>query len=111
MAAAGAPAPRRASALDPSSWLAVGVLGLLLFGSVVASIFVPILARFPYPNEIPFALAIAGGVLTVLGFTRYSQLREVRKKGPRPLPEAMREAGGVAELPSFQVYDPKDRRR
>ena len=104
------PAPRRASGLDPVSWLALGVIGLLLFGTVAASIFFPILVRFPYPEETPFVLAIAGGALVVLGFSRFSQSREERRHRPPPLPQAQRPSSGVGELPSFEIYDPKARR-
>lgn len=65
--------PQRKSYPFPAStWLVVGVLGILLFG---VGIWEPAWTGVPGGAYLEIAMAAAGGSLLVLGFTYYSRAR------------------------------------
>ncbi|MCI4332012.1 MAG: hypothetical protein L3K19_09255 [Thermoplasmata archaeon] len=92
---------RAADQLDASVWLGVGVVGVLVF---FLGIWKPALAKFPYSGDLQVVVAIAGGAIAYLGFSRWWDEREYEKLHPRTRP-LRGHAREIAIAPSFEVYD------
>jgi hypothetical protein len=101
--AASDPARKPKPSTDPDLWVAVGIVGVVVF---LIGVYQPALARFPYPGALQVGVAVAGACLAVLGFTYAQRARAHRPR--RALPPA---ADRVQRLgPSFEVYDPRTER-
>ncbi len=86
--------PREERGVPSSTWLGIAVVGLLLF---LVGIWIPVwrgIADGPYVGD---AVAAAGGVVFVAGFTYYSRARAAERR-PR----------GLDALPGVELYDPHE---
>ncbi len=88
--------------LPSSSWLGVGLLGIIVF---VLGVYTPALARFAYAGLLQIALAVAGGAITVLGLSFWWDQRSEERERPvrPPLKGRARE---LSIAPSLEVYRP-----
>ncbi len=88
--------------LDASVWLAVGVVGVLVF---LLGIYIPAYAGIAYAGDVQLAVAAAGGALAVFGTSLYFDRRRYDRAHPtvRPLRGRARE---LQIAPSFEVYSP-----
>ena len=89
--------------LSASSWLGVGVVGIVVF---VLGIYTPALARFAYSADLQIGIAVAGGAVAVLGFSFWWDQRAEETAHPvrRPLTGRARE---MSIAPSLEVYRPE----
>ncbi|HYK93743.1 MAG TPA: hypothetical protein VEY07_06845 [Thermoplasmata archaeon] len=94
-------------ALPATSWLGVGVVGIVIF---LLGIYTPALARFAYSGYLQVTIAILGGATAVVGFTFWWDARGEEREHPpvRPLTGRARE---MAIAPSLEVYRPDAVRR
>jgi len=69
---AGAGSTPHSARLPASTWLAVGILGVLLFG---VGVWEPAWAGIRGGPYLEVAMAVAGGCLLMVGFTYYSRSR------------------------------------
>lgn len=88
--------------LDASSWLGVGVIGLAVFA---LGVYQPALGRLMHADALRLVVAVAGGVISVMGLTFWWDARAEELEHPRrpPLKGRARE---LAIAPSFEVYRP-----
>ena len=88
--------------LPASSWLGVGVVGVVVF---ILGIYTPALAHFAYAGYLEIAVAVLGGAITVVGLTFWWDERseEIAHPPRRPLQGRARE---LAIAPSLEVYRP-----
>lgn len=102
---------RPAEGPDASTWLALVVLGALLFaggvviGLALAGTIPSALGHNPWAVPAPFALTVAGGALAMYCYERWHQ----HPDGPGG---KQRRRGAVEAMPSFTVFSPpRDRER
>jgi hypothetical protein len=94
--------------VDASTWLGVGVLGLLVFVIGVAIPSLSATASLPDRSVVAIVVAIAGGCVAALGL---GWAYDFRRGAPRPArppptrPDGPRDTS-VRASPSFSIYDP-----
>ena len=99
MSAGASPGPPAARA-DPDLWVAVGIVGVIVF---LIGIYQPALGRLPYPGVLETAVAVAGAATAVLGFTYAQRARAARGPvGAGPAANPLMHLG-----PSIELYDPR----
>ena len=89
--------------LESGVWLAVGVVGALVF---LLGVYIPAFHGIPYAGDVQVVVAAGGGALAVFGFSLYADRRRYDRAHPasnRPLRGRARE---LAIAPSFEVYSP-----
>jgi hypothetical protein len=96
------------SRIDASTWLGVGVLGLLVFVIGVAIPSLPATAGLPDRGIVAIVVAIVGGIIAALGL---GWAYDFRRGAPRPARAPKPGSDGprdtsVRAVPSFQIYDP-----
>ena len=95
--------------LDPSTWLGIGVLGLLLFAVGVAIPGLSATAHLAYRSYVSVVVAIVGGAVAALGLGYWYDARHGIDHRPRPPPRQDPEGPAdrsVRTVPSFEIYDP-----
>ncbi len=89
--------------LEAGVWLAVGVVGVLVF---LLGVYIPAFKGIPYAADLQIVVAAGGGALAVFGLSLYFDRRRYDRAHPasaRPLRGRARE---LAIAPSFEVYSP-----
>ena len=90
--------------LSASTWLGLGLLGLVVF---FLGVYIPAWKAIPalYSVYVQVALAVAGGCLATLGFSYYAD-RQSKRYRPRP-PSAPAPGAAPGWSSSFEVYSPR----
>ncbi len=90
---------------DSTVWLAIAVLGLLVF---LVGAYEPALSGLPGAGYLSLGIAFAGGAVALLGFSAFYDQRRYERDHPRRRPLGRR-AREIAIAPSLEVYDPRER--
>ena len=83
---------------EPTPYLVVGIIGLVLF---LSAILLQLNSGLAYAGIVRDGLAVVGAVLMVYGFARWNDIRN-HPRGRAPPPPAR----GIDSMPSLEIYSP-----
>jgi len=100
--------------LDASTWVGLGLFGLLVFVIGVAFPYLPGAHGWAGHAWLPIPIAIVGGIVAALGLGFAYDLRDEERHPRAKAPPEEGGGGPVTSVPSFEIYrpgedDPPDR--